>query len=489
MKAWIAALIVGAVGAGASWAQTPAFNQLAPAPGPSYALPFMPEMPSITTAAQRGGAQFAPASIPLPPLPAIVTQTRGEPTDEGQIKPPVDLNAPYLGPFEMPNFATPMLRDALPPPTDTNTRPLFWLNADYLFWWTKNAPQPNPLVTAGAPTDHVPAALGQPGTRVVYGGDGIDFNPFSGARVNLGVWCGPENRFGFEVGGFILQQRADQFIINGGQTGGYLLARPFASALTGSNDAFLIADGAHGMTGGIEVSSNSRLFGYEVNGLYNLSRSDGFAFNLIGGFTSVGLREKLDISEVLQNLSPTGGVAYLGVPVNPATRELTFDKFDTMNTFYGAQLGATLHLEEGQLGVDLTTKCGIGVIQQFVDVEGLTAVDGPNGKLTTTTPGGVYAVGTNIGRHVQNQFGFVPEGDVNFSYALTQNFILKAGFTFIYMNSVARPGNQINENINPAQVPSSPAFGTAGGQPQPTFQFHTSNFWAQGVNLGVEVRY
>src|SRR5438132_527200 len=62
----------------------------------------------------------------------------------------------------------------------------FWVSAEYLYWWTKGMHVP-PLVTAGSATDTIPGALGQPGTRVLLGGD-IDSEGHSGARFSAGFW-------------------------------------------------------------------------------------------------------------------------------------------------------------------------------------------------------------------------------------------------------------------------------------------------------------
>jgi hypothetical protein len=434
------------------------------------------------------GAQFPASGVPLPPPPIVAA-----PAPLGN--PPIDVNAPYLEPFELPPSEPIVIDEGMPLALPAASGPRFWMSADYLFWWIKRAPQSTPLVVTGSPTDAFPGAADQPNTRVLYGGNGLGFNPFSGARMSLGLWCGPDDRLGFELAGFILGQKANQYEAGGNATGQPFIARPFVNALTGADNVYFVSQNfadplrTANMTGGIIVSSNSSLWGWEINSLYNLSRSDTTAVNAIAGFSSVGLREKLHISETLENLGPTGGVTYLGAVVPPTQQELTFDKFDTQNVFYGGQLGARTHFQQGAWGLDLTGTVGIGEIQQLVAIEGMTVLEGPNGKLLAETPGGVYAVSSNSGRHFRTVFGVVPEGAVNLTYSLTQNVVLKFGYTFVYMNDVARPGAQVNTHINPGLVPSDATFGTPGGPLQPGFQWHTSDFWAQGANVGVEIRY
>jgi hypothetical protein len=167
----------------------------------------------------------------------------------------------------------------------------------------------------------------------------------------------------------------------------------------------------------------------------------------------------------------------------------TFDTFESETTFLGGQLGSRLHFQAGRWGLDLTGKAAVGVMQQLVKINGLTAIDGPNNQLAFAVPGGVYAVGSNLGRHFRQEFGFVPEGNIDLSYAIAENFVIKAGYTFLYMNSVVRAANQIDRSINPFQVPSDPQFGGIGGAVRPLVPFQTSNYWAQGFNFAIELRY
>jgi hypothetical protein len=60
------------------------------------------------------------------------------------------------------------------------------------------------------------------------------------------------------------------------------------------------------------------------------------------------------------------------------------------------------------------------------------------------------------------------------------------GYNFLYWSNVIRPGNQVDRVINPNLLP--PANGL-GGPNRPTFEFHGSDFWAQGVSFGLEFRY
>jgi hypothetical protein len=88
-------------------------------------------------------------------------------------------------------------------------------------------------------------------------------------------------------------------------------------------------------------------------------------------------------------------------------------------------------------------------------------------------------------------FAVVPEVGLNIGYRITEGVSVFAGYTFLYTNSVVRPAQQIDRNINPTQSasfegsPPTPLVGPA----QPSFKFHDSDFWAQGLNVGLVARF
>ena len=89
----------------------------------------------------------------------------------------------------------------------------FWVSAEYLYWWTKGSNLP-PLVTAGSPGDAVPGALGQPGTRILFGGD-LDSQGHNGGRFEAGFWLDDSHTVGIEAGYFFLGSRTNGFFTGG----------------------------------------------------------------------------------------------------------------------------------------------------------------------------------------------------------------------------------------------------------------------------------
>ena len=66
---------------------------------------------------------------------------------------------------------------------------------------------------------------------------------------------------------------------------------------------------------------------------------------------------------------------------------------------------------------------------------------------------------------------------------------LAVGLGQIYWKSVARPAQQIDRAVNPSQLPSIFGPGQLVGTPRPTFVFRDTDFWAQGISFGLELRY
>jgi hypothetical protein len=431
-------------------------------------------------------------AAPLPPPYSPVSQQPGElpGVSPYQVAPPQPPFAPLPG--EPGSYGDPPI-GVMGRTADWGAS--FWFGADYLLWWVKNGPQPGPLVVTGSPTDNFPGALDQPNTRVLYGNRDLNFGVFSGLRLNTGLWFGGDRRLGFELSGFMLGQNSTGYSASGGATGNPFIARPFVNAQTGNDNVYFVSQNFSDpnltamMTGSINISSSTRLWSWESNGLWNFYRGSNVSASFIAGFHSMGLREQLQIDESLRNLPGGGALTFNGAMVDPSSSVNTYDKFNAENTFYGGQIGTRLHYECSRFSLDVTGKAALGVSQEIFNIAGGSALFGPTGTVVSAIPGGVLAQGSNIGRYSTNKLAFAPEGDANLSYAITDKLILHAGYTFIYWNNVLRPGNQVDRTINPSFVPTDLSYGAPVGPARPTFVPATGSFWAQGLNLGVELRY
>src|SRR5205085_2280629 len=120
--------------------------------------------------------------------------------------------------------------------------------------------------------------------------------------------------------------------------------------------------------------------------------------------------------------------------------------------FSGGQVGAQVNWTGGRWGVNASAKVALGATSQTVRIDGSTTLF-PDATLTNgvIVPGGFHALATNIGVYRRNQFAVAPECALNLIYQLTSYLGLEAGYSFLYLSNVARPGDQIDFSVSDAR--------------------------------------
>ncbi len=443
-------------------------GQLPPAPLPVVAASQQPGLEPLPA------PQGQPAPFVQPPryepLPAPQGQGQPAPGPFVQPYPPPTPAVPTGGPVD-PNFAPLAPHRVI---LEDGDRHQFWADVDFLLWWVKSGPSPNPLITTGSPNDAVPGALGQPNTTVLFGGSNINYGSFGGARASMGFWLPQAPVLGFEAGFFALQQRTVNFSALSDGNGDQIIARPVINAQTGTENSYI--DSYPGVAaGGATVSSSTRLDSWELNMALNLVHTRHLDWDIIVGFRALDLVEDLQIQDVLVPLV-AGNFTFLGGPADPPNTLADFDNFSTSNHFYGGQIGTRLNWNSGLFSMTWNAKVALGATQQVVNIDGGSALQ-TQGFAPATAPGGILAQPTNIGRYYHSGFSVVPETGLNLGYQLTPWCRLQCGYTFLYWTDVVRPGEQIDRTVNPSQVPTDPTYGTLTGPARPTFTPQTTDFW------------
>ena len=133
----------------------------------------------------------------------------------------------------------------------------------------------------------------------------------------------------------------------------------------------------------------------------------------------------------------------------------------------------------------------MGSTHEVVNIQGAISQLGPNPLIPPgfgTFPGGLFAQSSNIGRYTGNQFTVLPAVELKLAYQITERLRAFVGYDFMYWSQVVRPGNQIDRNIN---LSDSTVFGTGAllGPAYPMPLFNRGDFWAQGLNVGLEFRF
>jgi hypothetical protein len=233
-------------------------------------------------------------------------------------------------------------------------------------------------------------------------------------------------------------------------------------------------------SGSATISARTGLWGTEANLTASLSDSNRFRLMALAGFRYLRLDDEVISGERFQ-VSPT-------VPGFGGSRVSIQDQFRAVNEFYGGQAGVETGARFGRLAIDVHSKFALGQMRQAVDVAGVTNSLSPTG-VTTIFPGGLYALRTNGGRHHRNELAFIPEVGLNVGVQVTPWLKVFGGYSLLWVNTVALAGDQIDPVINATQFPIRSGNRLVVGRARPAFPFDESDFWAQGVSLGVELRY
>ena len=366
-----------------------------------------------------------------------------------------------------------------------------WARVDYLLWWVKDAPLPVPLVTTGNPsvgfdpnfvnTVNIAGAIGQPGTQVLLGDHNIHFRPFSGMQLTLGSWIDDDQYFALEGSGFFLERHTNMFAAASDSTGHPPLYFPIFSDIAGAERAVPIADPLRQFSGNVLVASNLRLWGAQANAMFNLLRYLGMEFSVLGGFRYADLRENLQIYNSTTDLI-FGNVAVLN------------DSFGTLNQFYGGQFGGRFCVLLNGLSLETTGAIALGTTHQEVAIMGEISQPAANALTPPgpgSFPGGLFAQSTNIGRRRADPFTTLLSFELRLGYDIAPRIRASVGYDILYWNEVVRPGNQINHSVNLSQnaILDPSGVGKLVGPAQPAPLFNRSDFWAQGLNIGLEFRF
>lgn len=350
-----------------------------------------------------------------------------------------------------------------------------WINGDYLLWWYKTNRFP-PLLTVGpASSGGVP---GRAGVRTI-GGDDLDDNQHHGGRITAGTWFTEYRGFGIEGSFFMLESKSYNFGASGtGTAGSTAVGRPFFDLLNGRESvravAFpTLASGSALTTTFGECAGSSRLYGAEFNFLLNLCSDCNYRVDLMLGYRYLSLEDKLRIQEDSVN--------------NVGVASTIIDQFDTANRFNGGQIGARAQWQRGRLGLQLTGKVAVGSTDEVVDSVGSTTLFFNAGRLSQNIPAGFLAVPGNSGKNRCEHFSFVPEANARVSFQILECLHAFAGYSFLWWSSVARSGDQVNRNVNLLETPVFVS-GVPGSVTRPVV-IHTTDFWAHGINAGLELRY
>jgi hypothetical protein len=347
----------------------------------------------------------------------------------------------------------------------------FTVDAELLVWWFKSSPTPLPIITDGL--------YGQPTTSILLGGGHQDTNPNPGFRLSASYAI--DRQWGVDGNFFYIPERStSNSVASSGSTGSTDLLLPFFDVTRNRENVTEISfSPVYGGSATEELSN--KLMGAEINATVPVDAGRPWNIGLLGGFRWMQLKETYAVTTSSSFIPPLTPDIWI-----------TTDTFEATNNYYGAQIGAKVHYDADRWFGTGVVKFSLGAMVQSVDINGTLATnDFTNTGAVQTFPGGYFALPTNIGGYSRTAFAVLPEVQLNVGYKITPSALVYLGYSFIYVNNVARPGNQVSRNINPTQsvsyVGEPPV--SLQGPAQPSFSFNSSDFWAQGIAAGLSIRF
>ena len=354
---------------------------------------------------------------------------------------------------------------------DPAGNPNILLVAESLVWWSKGQPLPVPLITTGPASQGSNAgALGAPGTTSLD--QPLRYGAAGGIWLSLGGWFDPNHRWGMEGELFTLgQQTAGFSAYDRSGTGGFVINEPVSGA------PYVTQVSAPGVeTGGVSVHSSSQFWGGGFNGLFNVFRRDGLTVTALAGFRYLELEEHLDVvanSALFTQTTYTDNLGNTLASAPPGSTVSVIDQFQTRNEFYGGQVGVRFQYITGRWSLSGTETLAIGATHESVTINGSTNVYPVNGAPVYLS-GGNYAT-AQIGHYAMDRFAVNPGVQLTLGYQITPFIRATVGYNFLYLSSVVRPGNQIDN--------------TYDGVVHPIVPMTTSSYWSQGLRLGVQISF
>jgi putative beta barrel porin BBP7 len=439
--------------------------------------------------ATAGLAAAQPASPPAPTSPpptAALDSPTTAPPGAKIVTPVIPMRSDAGIPFEVRSdaYVQPCDRD-VPPEEFT---PRFWVSAEYLMRWLKDPPLGGPLVTSSTVDPFTnPGVLGQDGTVVLF--DHIPgLGMYSGVRGSAGVALDRCHTWVLDGSILWLQERNKSVVFQSDGNGNPVISRPIINPDTREEGVFLVSF-PDNFAGRINIQARQQFWAVETNVSRKLISADWGGIDLIGGFRYAALSEDLTIDDqsLVLPLSGQGG-RFLGEIIGPDNILSKNDTFETRNQFYGGQLGLKAEVRRGNWYLLTKTQLGFGDTYQSLNISGSSTLTPPFGA-PTTVPGGLLALPTNMGRVTHNELTLLPELSVSLGYQVSEGIRLYVGYDLTYWSNVVRPGDQIDRNINRSYVPTSEFFGGPAFPQDPVILFRTTDWWMQGINFGVAVRF
>ena len=356
---------------------------------------------------------------------------------------------PYRGPageydhgyFYLPDRAPERDRD---PDPACGPAGRFWVAPDLALGWTRGAAVPR-LVRGGSPTG--------PGA---YGGERAGAPFRAGIGLSAGLWFDERHTRGVDASFYYLSQ---------GGTSTTLFPPGVGLYLPTADGSFPLSDPENGTGGAFQAGLNTRFASADVNYRRNLLCSADARLDALAGYRYAHVAD--DFEAYGKRLGPAGQIVRFR------------DQAGAENDFHGGQVGLAGEYRLGSWYAGATGKVAFGTVFTDTDLHGKFRVDG------TVVPSGFYARPGLAGERDHTRFGVMPAVGLTVGRQLGDHCRLFVGYNFQYLNHLTRGPDVLDSAppvtpVDPFRV--NPVAATRRDAVN-------SDFWAQSVNLGLELRY
>jgi hypothetical protein len=256
--------------------------------------------------------------------------------------------------------------------------------------------------------------------------------------------------------------------------GSTILARPFFNAFTGEQDALLLGF-PNTFAGDLSIDHSTETRGAQALVRRLARQGCNYRLDFIAGYRYLGVDDALRIENSLEFIDPASGA--FGTTIEQ------FDSFAIENEFHGGELGLMGHSVDGRWALDFLATVALGSMTQRATIQGETLTTPAAGNRVAVN-GGLLTQQSNLGTFEDDPFAVIPEVTVTLGYFITPRLDVSVGYTFLYMSHVMRAGDAVDTAVNLTQQT-----GPLDGPARPSFPAEDSDYWLQGVNLGLNFRY
>jgi hypothetical protein len=342
---------------------------------------------------------------------------------------------------------------------------MVWARFEALLWWQEGRNLP-PLVTTDPATEPFATAGILPDATILFGGGTEEGDMSAGGRFDICTWFDPSQCYG--IGWRFFGIGSDGLGFRSTSVDNPVLAIPFETLNPVANDALVIS--YPGLREGeINFTANSEILGNDVYGRFLLCRGGICRIDFITGYHFSRVNDAILMRSRFTDVDPQS--------VDFGSVTTVVDQFAGANEFHGGILGFIWERDCGCWNTQLLARTALGGMRERMRINGSFTFD-TLAAPPVTTPGGLFTAPTNLGTFEQTEFAAVTEFGATAAYRIGRCTQITLGYTFILWSSVQRPSEAIDPVIDLGNNPTRPAF-----------NFNTTSYWVQGLNVGMEFKF